>query len=103
MARWMRPTTRRRIYERDGWTCAHCGEWLGEERYDERMRTLDHVTTREEFRRLGLPIDNSPKNLVLACLPCNSARGMKPLSRLSLTVQARIAQRISRPLPTAAA
>jgi 5-methylcytosine-specific restriction endonuclease McrA len=104
MARWIRPATRRAIYERDGWTCAHCGEDLHEA--DERMRTLDHVICanagRYENRLARNGVDNRPTNLVLACLPCNARRGNTPLEDLSLTVQARIARRISTPLRKAA-
>jgi 5-methylcytosine-specific restriction endonuclease McrA len=62
---WCRLSTRMAIYSRDGFACVYCGS--GAE-LDGRGLTLDHVTAVE------LGGDNSPENLVSACLSCNSAK-----------------------------
>jgi 5-methylcytosine-specific restriction endonuclease McrA len=63
-SKWCRPSTRMAIYHRDGFCCAYCGASAE----DGVMLTLDHVLACE------LGGDNSPSNLVTACLSCNSAK-----------------------------
>ncbi len=63
-SKWIRPSTRLAIYHRDGFCCAYCGAAAE----DGVMLTLDHVLACE------LGGDNSPSNLVTACLSCNSAK-----------------------------
>lgn len=60
---------RLRIFERDGYKCHYCGKQL-----TRFSATLDHI---EPVSEGG---DNSERNLVTACLRCNSRRGNKPVS-----------------------
>ena len=62
---WCRPSTRLAIYHRDGWRCAYCGAAAEDGGVP---LTLDHILPCE------LGGDNSPANLVTACLSCNSAK-----------------------------
>lgn len=55
---------RLRIYMRDKFRCQYCGEKKGVAEL-----TLDHILPRS---RGG---DNSPVNVVTACLPCNNRKG----------------------------
>jgi hypothetical protein len=65
-SQWIRTTTRRRIYERDGWRCVWCGcDLRFASQYE---RTLDHVLPRS---RGG---SNKAHNLVTACRRDNDAR-----------------------------
>lgn len=50
-------TIRKRVYERQEGRCARCGSELNG-RYE-----VDHIRPRSDFRRLGLPVDNSAANL----------------------------------------
>lgn len=58
---WIRDTTRRRIYWRDGFTCVWCGAT--------RNLCLDHIVPRSKGGT------NAPSNLVTSCLRCNEWRG----------------------------
>jgi len=85
-SKWIWPATRRKIYERDGWACVHCG--------NDRELTLDHITPAS---RGG---SHRPTNLVTACRNCNTARGARelpPADRARLRLLAR------HPLPAEAA
>ena len=55
---------RERIFARDEYRCAYCGE-----QFDPERLTVDHVQAR---RRGG---DGSAGNLVTACAPCNARKG----------------------------
>jgi 5-methylcytosine-specific restriction endonuclease McrA len=55
---------RLRIYMRDKFRCQYCGE-----KKDVAELTLDHILPRS---RGG---DNSPVNIVTACIPCNNRKG----------------------------
>ena len=55
---------RMRIYLRDKFRCQYCGQ-----KYVAVELTLDHIVPRS---RGG---DNSPINIVTACLPCNNRKG----------------------------
>ena len=68
---WCRPSTRLAIYHRDGFCCAYCGAAAE----DGVVLTLDHILACE------LGGDNSPANLVSACLSCNSAKQDKTTRR----------------------
>ena len=57
-------TKRLRIYMRDKYRCQYCGE-----KKKAGDLTLDHILPRS---RGG---DNSPVNVVTACLPCNNRKG----------------------------
>jgi 5-methylcytosine-specific restriction endonuclease McrA len=60
---------RERIFARDDYRCAYCGEQFEAERL-----TVDHVQSR---RRGG---DASGGNLVTACGPCNARKGDRRLA-----------------------
>jgi 5-methylcytosine-specific restriction endonuclease McrA len=68
-SKWIRPEKRARIYARDGWACVWCGFAVAPG--TKGILTLDHLVSRA---RGG---SNDAKNLVTACLDCNSARGTK--------------------------
>ncbi len=51
---------REAILERDGWTCAYCGDVAD---------TVDHVIPQAKGG------DNHPHNLTAACSECNAAKG----------------------------
>jgi 5-methylcytosine-specific restriction endonuclease McrA len=57
---------RQRIYLRDKYRCQYCGE-----KKSVAELTLDHILPRS---RGG---DNSPLNVVTACVPCNSRKGSR--------------------------
>lgn len=63
--RWLRL----RVWERDGWTCQYCGS------QDRQALQVDHI----------MPIskggDNTLKNLVTACRPCNTKKSARLLSK----------------------
>jgi 5-methylcytosine-specific restriction endonuclease McrA len=63
---WCAKPTRLAIYIRDGFACQYCGRNLRDA--DPRELTLDHLKCREHGG------SNDPKNLILACLKCNSSR-----------------------------
>lgn len=58
---------RERIFDRDGHRCVYCAGLFPPEQL-----SLDHVQPRA---RGG---DNSPGNLVTACLACNTRKGHQP-------------------------
>lgn len=58
--RWIRPEKRKAIYLRDGLECVYCG--------DSDRLTLDHICPRVKGG------NNGARNLVTACLSCNSSR-----------------------------
>lgn len=60
---------RDRVFERDRFRCAYCGEVFAPE-----ALTVDHVQPRQ---RGG---DRSGGNLVTACRPCNTAKAGRRLS-----------------------
>lgn len=62
----VRPTTRARIYERDGWRCVYCTSPVTPGEHG--SASLDHVLAHE----LGGKQDAS--NLVTCCRHCNSSK-----------------------------
>lgn len=79
---WCNPVTRLAIYLRDDLTCVWCQAKAAE---DVKL-SLDH---RRPHVRGG---DNSPGNLMTACITCNSARGDKPIRVFSLIIAERTGQ-----------
>lgn len=65
---WASPRKRLAIYLRDGLACAYCAATVEE---GARL-TLDHLTP----HRRG--VDNRARNLITACVRCNSSRGSRP-------------------------
>ena len=69
--RWIRAEKRAAIYERDGWACAYCGRGP-RDRQDAHQAhvvlSLDHLVPRSQGGT------NEPRNLVSACISCNSSR-----------------------------
>lgn len=63
-SKWIEKSTRHAIYHRDGFCCVYCGA----SPEDGAILTLDHLLA------CDLGGDNSAKNLVTACLVCNSAK-----------------------------
>jgi len=61
--RWIRDSTRKAIYERDGYACQYCGKDLSTVPASERV--LDHKDPRG---------GNDPENLVTACKECNDRK-----------------------------
>ena len=60
------PAKRAELFHRDGWTCHYCGEKVREDN-----ATLDHVLPQTQAGA------HSKKNLVTACLTCNSIKSGK--------------------------
>ena len=62
--------TRRRILDRDGWTCRFCGKHLeGDD------ATVDHIIAKAVWVREGRPGDpDADSNLLAACRSCNSSK-----------------------------
>jgi 5-methylcytosine-specific restriction endonuclease McrA len=95
MVRWIRPNTRKAIYARDRFKCVYCGS--------KRYLSLDHVLPRS---RGG---DNTPGNLVTACLTCNDERGDKSLLEwcyslpMTYTILFRVDRQLARPIQRKAA
>jgi len=87
MARWIQPTTRARIVERDSATCAYCGRahlTVGETpsgcKPADDAATLDHIVPQKASIARGERPDNRPQNLVVACGHCNSSRHDVPIA-----------------------
>jgi 5-methylcytosine-specific restriction endonuclease McrA len=72
---WIRREKRIAIYRRDNHTCVYCGREVATE-----VATLDHVLACE------IGGDNSEKNLVTACLSCNSSKRDLPLAKFLSTL-----------------
>ena len=62
-SKWIRPAKRLAIYARDGFACAYCGAGA-----EDSVLTLDHLVPRE------LGGTHEVRNLVTACVSCNSSR-----------------------------
>ena len=103
-SKWIAKSTRLAIYLRDGMSCVYCGHAVEE---GERL-TLDHI------RPASKGGQNSPTNLVTACLHCNSARGNRSLAAFArgvaeytgqdaAAVVARVRRHARRALPRAEA
>ena len=69
-SKWIRKEKRHAIYARDGHTCAYCGcdVIAGSHVSVERAATLDHLVA---HHRGG---NNGARNLVTACVSCNSSK-----------------------------
>jgi 5-methylcytosine-specific restriction endonuclease McrA len=96
-----RPTTRRRIYARDGWQCVWC-EAPAELTGDGKAcgLTLDHLIPRAAGG------SNRHWNLVTACLTCNSRRRDQPAAEYAQrfgyaapVVALRVLTAVALPLP----
>ena len=70
---WISPASRRKIYDRDGWTCYLCGDVLSGDTLPNTPKslTLDHIKPR------SLGGSDDPSNLATCCRECNSAKGAK--------------------------
>lgn len=66
---WIRQEKRLAIYLRDGLSCAYCGSSTE----DNVKLSLDHIKV---WSQGG---SNSERNLITACLKCNSSRGDRPV------------------------
>lgn len=66
--KWITKKRRAAIYDRDNLRCAYCGKYV---HVDDR--SIDHLQPQE------LGGSNASRNLVLCCLPCNSAKGKKSI------------------------
>jgi len=61
--RWIRDSTRKAIYERDGYACQYCGKDLSN--VPASQRALDHKNPHG---------GNDPENLLTACKECNDRK-----------------------------
>lgn len=84
--------TRRKVLLRDAYECAYCGKVK-----DQALLVIDHVVPRKKGG------DDKPKNLVAACIPCNSKKSDLLLSDFCLryqldheTIRQRVSERVSR-------
>lgn len=71
---WIRTEKRAAIYERDSWECCFCGRGPRDRRNLRQAQvilSLDHLIPRSQGG------DNSARNLVSACISCNSSRGAR--------------------------
>lgn len=73
---WIRREKRVAIYIRDGFTCMYCGADL-RDAPPHRMG-LDHLVPQSNPR-----CTNHERNLVTACVTCNSARQDKPVAKFA--------------------
>jgi len=55
---------RQKIYERDNYACQYCKRWIKDEDFH-----IDHVKPKVKGG------SNTPDNLVLSCVTCNSIKG----------------------------
>lgn len=76
------PELRRALFERDHWTCHYCAEVV-----NESNATLDHLVP---VSGLG---DNSPSNLVTACLECNSIKSGRTYEEAAAGILASVRRR----------
>lgn len=75
-SKWIRPEKRQRIYDRDGRCCVWCGS--------ASRLSLDHC------RPYGRGGSNRPRNLITACLSCNSARCDRSMAAFARVVAERL-------------
>ena len=88
---WIRQEKRLAIYMRDNFTCVYCLKDLSS--WTERETSLDHVIP---WSKGG---QNNVRNLVTACLKCNSSRGDRDLTAFaSIDAQRRVHDALSKPL-----
>ena len=74
---------RRRVLERDGWSCVYCGVDL---KLPGITASVDHIVPVVELETLGenvTPAAVDPGDLVACCSSCNSARGARLKGRRS--------------------
>jgi 5-methylcytosine-specific restriction endonuclease McrA len=100
-SKWLKPTTRQRIYARDEWRCvwcacavaqlgmrgAHIASVAGTILTDGKrilQATIDHVVPRS---RGG---SNRPSNLITCCARCNAARGHRSVPAFAAALCATI-------------
>lgn len=74
---------RRRVLERDGWTCAYCGRELIDGAAGKEGATVDHI---EALALYGKNSNGGARvyrddELISACRGCNSSKGVKALTR----------------------
>ena len=70
--KWLRNTTRRRLYMRDDFCCVYCGASALD---SDAVLTIDHILPRE------LGGTNEHSNLVTCCKSCNSSKQDSPVER----------------------
>jgi hypothetical protein len=63
------------VFERDGYRCVYCGTVSAPE-----LLSVDHVQPRVKGG------DHSGGNVVTACVPCNTAKGMRSLVQYLMDV-----------------
>jgi hypothetical protein len=79
--KWLHPTTRRRIYERDGWRCVWCCAQVERNAVGiVRQATIDHVIPRS---RGG---SNRASNLITCCSLCNAKRGHRSVPAFAVAL-----------------
>jgi 5-methylcytosine-specific restriction endonuclease McrA len=84
-SKWLRKSTRRRIYERDGHQCVWCCEKVTPKGCPEDYMmgcaaTIDHVVPRSKGGT------NFPSNLITSCNACNSKRGGRSVPEFAKAV-----------------
>lgn len=90
MASWISRKKRMKIYDRDAYTCIYCGKQCkqGDTRFDSNpgaMATLDHIVSQKELAAASTDDKDfsskrrDAKNLVVACMSCNSTKRHTPL------------------------
>jgi len=80
-SKWIRRSTRSRIYSRDAYCCQYCGCHVTPGAGGNA--TLDHIVPVE------LGGSNDPSNLVTACLSCNSTKQDRSTSEFVTYLTAR--------------
>lgn len=83
-SKWLHPTTRRRIYERDGWCCVWCSKEVARALFPSgdltRQASIDHVVPRA---RGGT---NKHTNLITCCSTCNANRGDRSVPKFAVAL-----------------
>lgn len=90
MASWINKATRTKIYRRDDCQCLYCGKicQVGDTRLSENpgdLATLDHIVSQKELAAAATDDQDfgqkrrDPRNLVVACMSCNSSKQHTPI------------------------
>ena len=91
-SKWIRPTKRLRVYDRDEWCCVYCRKTVysvalvrdqkAQPASNAEPATLDHIICRSSGKA-----NHHESNIVTCCLSCNSQRQDKPVRAFARLIE----------------